>query len=463
MAVHSSDTGAPVQTREGFGSRFGFMMTTAGFAVGLGAIWRFPYLVSDNGGGAFVLVYLAVTVIVGVPLFVAELTLGRKTRTGAILGMRALTPNSPRSPFRLIGWAGAIASLCIMSYYVVILALMLIYAGKAFLGHFAADTTRPEIAEQYVDASSNTWLIAIMTLAVLLVTGIVNSRGIKAGLERVTKYLMPILIILLLSLVINSLLLPGAWEGVRWYLTPDLSLITGEAILAALGQAFFAIGIGCATAFLYGSYLDEHKSRVPGDALAIVLINTGIALLAGLMIFPAMASYDLDEASGPGLVFQTMPVVFTNIPLGNVAAIFFFVLVAIAGFTSAFGYAEGIATTIGEARGISRKTATWRTLAAIAVLSIPSILSYGGNGPLSHVLIGGRTLFDFADWIAGAILMPVGALLIIVYTTYVFGYEKFATEANRGAGAFRVNALWKPAMYAVIPLSILIIMITGLI
>ncbi|RCW40745.1 NSS family neurotransmitter:Na+ symporter [Halopolyspora algeriensis] len=446
--------------RESWGSRFGFIMATAGFAVGLGAIWRFPYLVSENGGGAFVLVYIVISVLVGIPLFIAELMLGRRTQKGPILGMRELTRSG--NPFRAIGWLGTLSALLIMSYYVVILGFMVGYFVMSLTGTFSAGTTAEQISTTYSAFTANTPAIVAATVGIIAVTGLIISRGLKEGIERSTKFLMPLLLILLIGLTVYSLLQPGAAKGVAWYLTPDFSLITGEVILAALGQAFFAIGIGVATAFIFGSYLDREKSQVPGDSVSIVGVNTLIAILAGLIIFPAIRSYGLTEAEGPGLVFQTMPNVFARIPGGFIVGPVFFLLVLIAGLTSAIGYSEGIAGSLRELTGWSRRRASWATVGAILVLAVPSMLSYGGNGPLSDVIIAGKNLFTWADFISGSILMPLGALLIIVFVALFFGFNRYREEANRGAGAIRVQGWWKPLVVVVIPLAVAVIMVTGL-
>lgn len=457
--VPSATTADPAP-RESWGSRFGFVMATAGFAVGLGAIWRFPYLVSENGGGAFVLVYLAISALVGIPLFIAEVMLGHHTQRGPILGMRQLTRAG--SPFRAIGWLGALASLLIMSYYVVILGIIASYFVMSLTGAFSAGTTAEQINSVYNDFTENTPAIVASTIGITVLTGFIISRGLKEGIERSTKFLMPLLLVLLIGLAVYSLLQPGAAEGVAWYLTPDFSLITGQTVLDALGQAFFAIGIGVATAFIFGSYLNKEKSQIPGDAVNIVGVNTLIAVLAGFIIFPTMHSYGLTEASGPGLVFQTMPNVFARIPGGFVVGPVFFLLVLIAGLTSAIGYSEGISGSLRELTGWSRQRASWVTVAAILAASVPSMLSYGGNGPLSHVVIGGKDLFTWADFLSGNVLMPLGALLITLFVSLVFGFDRYREEANRGAGAIRVQGWWKPLVVVLIPLSVAVIMVTGL-
>lgn len=445
------------KTRESWGSRFGFIMATAGFAIGLGAIWRFPYMVGVNGGGAFLIVYILLSAVIGIPLFIAEVTLGRKTQKGPILGMRDLTKKG--SPWRVIGWLGGIASLMIMSYYVVILGWMVAYLVKMITGEFVGAST-VQIQAIYSSFTSNMPQVVFYTILVTILLGIIVTRGLKDGIEKYCKVLMPALFVLLIVLAVKSLLLPGAMEGVKWYLTPDFSKINGQVILAALGQAFFAIGIGVATAFIYGSYLERGKSSIPSDSSIIVLANTMIAIVAGLIIFPAIFSLGLSPDSGPGLVFVTMPNLFAQMTGGRIFGIMFFFLVVIAGLTSGMGYLEAVAVCISEIFNIDRKKSTLVALGTILLMSILPILSYG---PLKDVLIGGRNFFDLADFLSGNVLMPVGALIISLYTAFVWKFKNYKEEANLGCGKFRIYNWWKPVVVFVIPVAVAVIMVTGLI
>lgn len=256
------------------------------------------------------------------------------------------------------------------------------------------------------------------------------------------------------------MLLPGAMEGIIWYLTPDFSKITGEVILAALGQAFFAIGIGVAAAFVYGSYLDDEKSNITGDATIIVISNTAIAIVAGLIIFPAIFSFGMSPTEGPGLTFITMPNLFSQMAGGKLFGCAFFFLVIIAGITSGIGYIESIVCTISEVFDINRKKTVWIVLTIIFLLSIPCILA---NGPLSEVNIFGKNFFDLADYISGNILMPLGALMISIYTAYKWKFENYMDEVNTGSKKVRVYKWMKPIVVYLIPISVFIIMIAGLI
>ncbi|MGG7164400.1 sodium-dependent transporter [Clostridium ihumii] len=445
------------QKRENWGSRFGFIMATAGFAIGLGAVWRFPYMVGVNGGGAFLLVYIIISAVIGIPLFIAEMGLGRKTQLNPIDGMRKLTKKG--SIWVAIGWLGVAAATIIMSYYVMLIGWMLAYFVKMITGQFTG-ATATEISSIYTAFTSNPGQVVVYTLIMIVILGVIVNKGLKNGIESCCKYLMPALLVLLIILAIRSLMLPGAMEGVKWYLKPNFSKINGKVILAALGQSFFAIGIGFAGSFVYGSYLDKKNSNLPGDATIIVVVNTIIAVVAGLVIFPAIFSFGMSPTEGPGLTFITMPNLFSKMAGGRIFGGAFFFLVIIAGITSGIGFLEAITCTVSEVFKIDRKKTVWRVLAVIFVLSIPCILS---QGPWSNVEIIGKNLFDLADYISGSVLMPLGALLISLYIAKEWKFKGYMDECNVGGGKFQIKRWWKPIVILLIPISVCTIMITGLI
>ena len=371
--------------------------------------------------------------------------------------MRKLTKKG--SPWVGNGWIGVIASLLILSYYIVVIGWMLAYLLKMATGAFAG-LSIDEVSNVYTSFISNPMQGVIFTLLIVIILGVIVTRGLKDGIENCCKYLMPALFVILIILAIRSIMLPGAIEGIKWYITPDFSKITPQVVLAALGQAFFAIGIGVAAAFVYGSYLDDKKSNIPGDATIIVLSNTMIAIVAGFIIFPAIFSFGMSPAAGPGLTFVTMPNLFSQMSGGVIFGTAFFFLVIIAGVTSGIGYLEAIVCTISEVFKLERKKAVWSTLLVIFTLSIPCILA---NGPWREITILGRNFFDLADFISGNVLMPLGALMISLYTAYKWKYEKYMDEVNVGAGKVRVYKFMKLIVIYLIPIAVLIIMVTGLI
>lgn len=449
--------------RESWGSRIGFIFAAAGFAIGLGNIWRFPYLVGTYGGGAFVLVYVIICALIGWPLLTAEFALGRRTKLTPILAMRKLEGGKP-TLWSLIGWVGCIACVILLSYYLVIIGWMVRYSVLAVCGKFTG--VQPADTKAIFNAfMANPLELAFYTLIVIAVLGITIARGLKKGVEAVCTWLLPILAVLIVILAIRSLTMTPQVEGgrtaldaIKWYLTPDFSKLSGKAILAALGQSFFSIGVGIATAIVYGSYLHDD-SDIPQDSIMIITLDTGFALLAGVVIFPALFCYGMDVGSGPSLLMETMPVIFGQMAGGTLWGALFFFLVAVAGFTSAIGYLEAPVASFAEYFHVDRKKMTWIVLAIIFVLSIPSILSQSVWG---GVKLHGKIIFDFADWLSGDIMMPVDALLISLYVAFVWKFREYQLEANQGAKTFaRVPSILQPWMY-VLPFVLAFILYRGI-
>ncbi|MDR1649102.1 MAG: sodium-dependent transporter [Synergistaceae bacterium] len=452
------------EKRESWGTRIGFILSAAGFSIGLGNIWRFPYLVGTYGGGAFLLVYVAICILIGIPLFIAELGLGRKMKLTPIVGARKLAGDKP-TLWSLIGWIGCIACIVLMSYYMVIIGWMLGYIVKALSGAFT-NTGPADTKAMYQEFISNPVLLTGYTLVVVIAHGLIVTRGLKDGVEKVCKCLLPILGLMLVILAVRSLTMTPqvegaktAYEGFLWYITPDFSKITPQAVLAALGQSFFSIGIGIATAIVYGSYL-KPDSNVPVDACWVVTMDTSFAFTAGIVIFPALFCYGMSPNSGVGLVFETMPIIFGRMPGGAMWGALFFFLAAIAGFTSGIGYLEAPAASFAEYFNISRKKATWGVLAVMFILGIPSILSLSSwNG----YKIMGMSIFDFTDYLSGNIMMPVDALLVALYTAFVWKFENYLSENNVGVtGVIKVAGWWRYLMCYLIPIALLVILVRGL-
>ncbi|NLL37021.1 MAG: sodium-dependent transporter [Fretibacterium sp.] len=454
------------EKRETWGSRIGFILSAAGFSIGLGNIWRFPYLTGTYGGGAFVLVYVLICILIGLPLFIFEVGLGRKTRLTPIVGIK------PKS-WSIIGWTGCLACIILMSYYMVIIGWMFAYSVKSIMGAFHGMNPEGTAAMFKAFMNSPVEMLAY-TLFVVATLGITVTQGLKKGVERACTWMLPILGILLVVLAVRSITMKPpagvegaktAMEGLKWYLTPDFSKITWEAVLAALGQSFFSIGIGIATAIVYGSYL-EPDSNIPVDSCWVITMDTGFAITAGLVIFPALFCYGMDPtARGFGLVFETLPIIFGQMPGGRLWGTMFFFLAALAGFTSGIGYLEAPAASFAELFGISRKKSTWGCLIIMFLLGIPAIYSLGGESMLPTIPIKDKalSLFDFADYLSGNIMMPVTALLGSLYLTFVWKFENYQRECNVGAtGLIRVADWWKYHVVYLLPLVLLLILYNGL-
>lgn len=442
------------KNRENWGSRFGFIMTAAGFSIGLGNIWRFPYLVGTNGGGAFVLVYLAICLLIGIPLFTMEMGLGRKTQRNPVEGMRSLTKKG--SPWVLFGWFGVLAAFIILTYYIQIMGWIVAYLVKMVTGELAGLTV-PEYTLAFQNFIANPMAVVGFTLACTVIIGLISAQGLEKGIEKACKIMMPALFAMLIILVIRSLTLPGAMAGLKWYLTPDFSKITANTFIAALGQCFFSIGIASGGAFIYGSYLDKD-SNIPEDGLFIVGFDNLAALIAGAVIFPAIFALGLETDSGSSLLFITMSNLFNQLPLGNFFGAMFFLLIFFAALSSALGYLEPIVMTCTELFKMNRSKAVWLSLAAIFVIGIPPILA---QGPWSHILIGGRNFFDFADYLSGNIMMPLGALILSLYVAFVWKFEHYQSEINVNTKKFKVFDWWKLLVVGLIPVALILILITG--
>lgn len=440
--------------RESWGSRFGFIMAAAGFSIGLGNIWRFPYLTGVNGGGAFVFVYLIICILIGIPLFTMEMSLGRKTQMNPVEGMRSLTKKG--SPWVIFGWLGVLSAFFILTYYIQIMGWILAYLFKMISGQLAG-LTAEGYTKAFSDFTSNTGVVAGFTLACVVIVGLISARGLEKGIEKACKIMMPTLFIMLIILAIRSLTLPGASEGVKWYLKVDFSKINGKVLLDALGQCFFSIGIASGGAFIYGSYL-KKDSDIPTDAAIIVAADTIAALIAGLVMFPAIFALGLTPDAGPSLLFVTMSNLFAHIPAGNFFGGMFFLLVFFAAVSSALGYLEPIVTTGTELFKMDRKKAVWASLIIIFIVGFPTIMA---QGPWANVLIGGRNFFDFADYLSGNIMMPLGALVLSFYTLLVWKFNKYQEETNAGAVKLKVYDWWGPLVKVLIPIALVIIFVTG--
>jgi NSS family neurotransmitter:Na+ symporter len=442
--------------RENWGSKFGFVMATAGFAVGMGNIWRFPYITGEGGGGAFILVYLIFAALIGVPLLVAEISLGRKAQLTPISGMNKLAGSSKF--WRSIGWVEIIAVVLIMAYYLMIMAWVAIYLVDFVTGRFGS-LSPTEINSNFDILVATPTRVVGYSLAIAVLITFILSRGLQGGVEQVSKVFMPVLLIFFILLAAGANTFEGSSEGLKWYLSPDFSKINGKVILAALGQVFFSIGVGLAGGFVFGSYLDPKKSDIVGSVIIVVIIDTAIAILAGLIIFPALFAFGFAPDSGPRLLFVTMASLFSVVPFGRIIGAFFFFLVFIAGLTSILGLVESVASSFIDSFKFSRVKSVLIAISITFILCIPSILSFG---PWSHVKILGLDFFQLTDFVSGSILLPLGGLLISLFVAYKWGFNDFMKETNEGTGRLKVTQSWHLLLKLIIPIVIIIILIYGI-
>ena len=446
--------GNPV--REQWSSRVGFILATAGFSVGLGNIWRFPYLAGENGGGAFLLVYVAFAILIGIPLMTAEISLGRRAQLTPIAGMQQLT-GSRTSPWNLIGWFGIFSAVLITSYYVMIIAWMTAYFVM-LLGGGGMGQSPEETRATFDTFIGNPGPVLGYALLVTVLIALVVSRGVAKGVERYAKFLMPLLVLILVALAVRAMTLPGAGAGLAWYLTPDFSAMRPSSYLAALGQAFFSIGIGMAAAFGLGSYLDRRDSDVPGNATLVVAFDTGVAVVAGLVLFPALFAFGMNPDQGAGLLFVTMTSLFQQMPGGVVFGVAFFFLMIIAGFTSQVAVFEILVSSVVDSLRMTRGKAVLLCAVGSFVVGIPVIMS---QGPWSEIHILGMNFFDFADTVSSDYMLAAGGLLVSLYIVSQWGWKRFQDEANRGAGQVRAGAAWGLLFRYIIPVAVALVLLGG--
>jgi NSS family neurotransmitter:Na+ symporter len=442
--------------RENWGSRFGFIMATAGFAVGMGNIWRFPYIAGEGGGGAFILIYLIFTILIGVPLLTAEISLGRKAQLTPIAGMKKLAGKSKF--WQSIGWVEIIAAILIMAYYLMIMGWVGIYFVDFLTGTFG-ELSPTEINTNFDTLVASPVKVVGYAFGVAAIMAFILSRGLQDGVERVSKVFMPILLIFFVVLAIGANTFEGSYEGLKWYLSPDFSKVTGKVVLTALGQVFFSIGVGLAGGFVFGSYLDPNKSDVPGSVVLVVIFDTAIAILAGLIIFPALFAFGFEPNSGPRLLFVTMASLFSVVPFGSYVGSFFFFLVFIAGLTSILGLVEAVASSLIDSFKFSRVKSVLLAVGITFALSVPSILSFG---PWADVTLFGMDFFELTDFISGSLLLPLGGLLISLFIAYKWGFASFKEETNTGSNGIKVTNAWKVLLKVLIPIVIIIILIYGI-
>ena len=442
--------------REHWSGRFGFIMATAGFAVGLANIWRFPYVVGQNGGAAFLLVYLAFAVLIGIPLLTAETSLGRKAQLSPIAGMAKLV--GARSPWMAFPWLGVVTTFLIVANFLVLLSWIAGHLGMLVWGGFPTGST-DTIRAAFDSFVARPAPIVAGAGALMGLCGWLVSRGLTRGLERVSEIAMPALLVMLVLLAARSLTLPDAAAGVAWYLRPDFSKLTAQAVLTALGQAFFSIGVGLASAFGMGSYLDPERSDVPGNTTIVVACDTTVAVLAGFVIFPALFAFGIPPDSGPTLLFVTMPALFEQMPGGALFGGAFLALLLVAGLTSVIAALQVMGAIVRDGLGWSREVAVGVVSALWFLVSIPVALS---KGPWAGIRLFGLDLFDALDLLVGVYLVPMGGLILALYVATSWGWTSFRDETNRGSGRLRVTAVWRPVMQLLIPLALGLVFLSGI-
>ncbi len=417
------------ENRGQWASRFGFIMAAAGSAVGLGNIWRFPYLTGQNGGAAFVVVYILCVVLVGVPVMMNEMGLGRLTGKNAI---GAFVTTGANKFWTFMGGVLAICvSFFVLSYYTVIAGWTIGYMGTSFL-------SQPVPFNDFI--ATPQYVVPLFALA-MLVTVIIVLGGISGGIEKATKIMMPMLFVLLIIIIIRSLTLPGAGAGVDYYLIPDFSKINGMVVLRALTQAFFSLGVGWGIMITYGSYLPKSQSIVT-SSLWVGAMDTSVALLAGLMVFPAVFAFHMEPGSGPTLVFEVLANIFPQMPFGHIAGAFFFLLLFIAAITSTISMVEVVGAWLIDNKKWNRKKATWTVGIMAFIVGLPAALSNGTVDSFTTVRLLGQTgIMNIMDFLFGNIVMLIVVLTTSIYVGWIIDTTRIVDEIDSGSPFFKGNAL----------------------
>lgn len=450
--------------RENFGSRLGFLLVSAGCAIGIGNVWRFPYVAGQNGGGVFVLFYLLFLLCMGVPVLTMELAVGRAGRKSAVGAYRAL--EKPGSKWHVHGWFCILGCYLLMMYYTTVSGWMLSYFVKFATGTFTG-MNADQVAGVFGDMLGNPGEMGFWMAVTVIVGFFICSRGLQNGLEKITKWMMAALLLLILVLAGHSLILPGAKEGLSFYLLPDFKRASevglGSVIMAAMNQSFFTLSLGIAAMEIFGSYMSEEHT-LAGEAVRICGLDTLVALSAGLIIFPACFSFGVQPDAGPQLIFITLPNVFANMAGGRIWGMLFFLFMSAASFSTVIAVFENLLSSCMDNFGWSRRKASVINCIFVLIASLPCVLGY--NVWSSLHIIGARDVLDSEDFLVSNLLLPLGSLVYLLFcvSKWGWGYDKYLAEANKGAGLKMPRANWAKIYFRyVLPVLILVILVQGLI
>ena len=448
--------------RESFKSRLGFLLVSAGCAIGIGNVWRFPYVVGENGGGIFVLFYLLFLVAMGLPVLTMELAVGRGSRKSAVLAYKEL--EKPKSKWHIHGWFAILGCYVLMMYYTTVSGWMVSYFYKFVTGEFKAGMDVDATGSVFSDLLADPKQMGFWMILTVIVGFIVCSRGLQNGLERISKIMMTALLVLIVVLAVHSITLSGAGEGLRFYLIPNLSTVEkvgiGNVISAAMNQAFFTLSLGVAAMEIFGSYMSKNHA-LAGEGVRICALDTFVAVMSGLIIFPACFSYGVEVTSGPKLIFVTLPNVFVNMAGGRIWGSLFFLFMTFASFSTVIAVFENIMSFAMDMFGWSRNKTAIINCIIILIASLPCVLGYNVWSDLH--LIGGRDVLDSEDFLVSNLLLPLGSLIYLLFcvTNWGWGFDNYIEEVNIGSG-LKVSRKLKPYFQFVLPVLILIILIQGL-
>ncbi len=446
--------------REKLGSRLGFILLSAGCAIGIGNVWKFPYITGQNGGAIFVLVYIACLVLLGMPVMVMEFAMGRGSQKSPVKMYQELEPKG--SKWHIHGYVAMAGNVILMMCYCTIAGWMVQYFVDTAAGRFTG-LDAAAVGNMFSAMTQNTGAMALYTIATVALATIVCSFSLQGGLERVTKWMMLALLSIMVILAINSCLLDGAAEGLKFYLLPDFKRFTeagiGNVIVAAMNQSFFSLSLGIGSMAIFGSYLKKDRSLM-GETVNVICLDTFVALTAGLIIFPACSAFGVEAASGPPLIFITLPNIFNNMAGGRIWGSLFFIFMSFAALSTVFAVFENIVACLRDITGWERKKASIVTGLSLMVLCMPCVL---GWTVWSHVKILNLSIMDFEDFVVSNLLLPIGSLMFALFcvTRYGWGWKNFVAEANTGKG-YKVANWMRLYMTYVVPVIIAFIFVYGL-
>ncbi len=444
-----------MEKRDGFASKFGVIAAAAGSAIGLGNIWRFPYVAGENGGAAFILVYLFFVVAIGVPVMLSEFTIGRRAQRNPIGAFNKLRPGSQ---WKLVGVMGVVVAFMILAFYSTVAAWTMHYVYLAVINAFAGKDSAA-LNDMFVSFQTSAFMPLFWQVVFMALTAWIVLAGIEKGIEKYTKILMPLLFVIIIILDIRAVTLDGASEGLAFLFNPDFSKITSATILEALGQAFFSLSIGMGVLITYGSYMPKNNN-LSNVAFEVSFFDTLIAILAGVAIFPAVFAFHIQPSAGPGLVFLTLPGIFQAMPGGYIFAVLFFLLLLVAALTSSISVLEVVVAYFVEEKNMSRKKATAIATVSITILGVFATLSFG---PLADFKILSKTVFDLLDFTSANIMLPLGGFFIVIFLGWVLPKKDVIDEiSNGGQLKIKLFVIFYFIIRYIAPVAIGLIFLNGL-
>ena len=454
-----------MEKRETFSSRLGFILVSAGCAVGIGNVWKFPYICGQYGGAAFILIYLLFLAILGIPILVCEYAVGRSSRKSCVASFQALEPKG--SQFHCYGGFAMAGNVLLMMFYTTVAGWMMCYFWKCLTGTFtAAPMTTDEVASVFGALTADPGQMMFWAILATVIAFGICALGVVNGVERITKWMMVGLLALIVVLAVNSVLLPGAGEGIRFYLVPNFAAMKeqgiGNVIFAAMSQAFFTLSLGIGAMSICGSYKEKDES-LTGDAVSVTVLDTFVALMAGMIIIPACFSFGIEPGAGPSLIFITLPNIFANMALGRLWGSLFFLFMAFAALSTVLAVFENIICCGMELTGCTRKKSSLVNFVLITLLSLPCVLGYNLWAWDGFAVFGGAVL-DFEDFLVSNLLLPGGSLVYLLFcvTKFGWGFDNYTAECNTGDGPTMPGWV-KPYFKYVLPVLIAVILVQGLV